>query len=167
LLTKYRPKGLVVVSGDVHVGDVLGIGNAPLEVTSSGLTHSCSDSLPQFLCKLAWEGPARNRRFGKVYLDRNYGTINLDWRLRLINVTVWDIPPSLQQRSHPQIAFSRSMDASFNDVIPESWQSAPGVWLETDDKIRFGTILFVALLLGLWVVKRMLARLLRRRTRMD
>ena len=55
LLAKHRPRGLLLISGDVHFGEMAA--SAPgdagtLEVTSSGLTHSCTTPLwGRFTCQ--------------------------------------------------------------------------------------------------------------------
>ena len=58
LLERTRPRGAVFLSGDVHYAELLGVGDGGisslpggsgvLEVTSSGLTHSCGDG------KIGW-----------------------------------------------------------------------------------------------------------------
>jgi hypothetical protein len=45
LLAAAAPKGLLLLSGDVHIGELLSAsgGVDALEITSSGLTHDCTD----------------------------------------------------------------------------------------------------------------------------
>lgn len=43
LLKSARPRGLILISGDVHFAELLGVMDGVLEVTSSGLTHSVSE----------------------------------------------------------------------------------------------------------------------------
>jgi len=42
LLQRTKPKGLIFISGDVHFGEAIGKSSGVVEVTSSGLTHSCA-----------------------------------------------------------------------------------------------------------------------------
>jgi len=129
VLRKHRPRGLVIVSGDVHVADLLGAGSLPLEATSSGLTHSCSDSVPQFICDLAWSGRAANRRYGNAYLGRNYGIIDIDWANRTLSVTMFDIPDAVDKTSTARLGFTRSLDAPFDALLPAG--DPPGITLST------------------------------------
>jgi len=127
VLRKHRPRGLVIVSGDVHDADLLGVGDWPLEATSSGLTHSCSDSVPQFICNLAWSGPAANRRYGNAYLGRNYGVIDIDWTNRTLSVNMFDIPDAVDQKSTSRLGFTRSLDVPFDALLPAG--DPPGITL--------------------------------------
>jgi hypothetical protein len=45
LLAAAAPKGLLLLSGDVHIGELLSVSDGvdALEITSSGLTHDCTD----------------------------------------------------------------------------------------------------------------------------
>jgi hypothetical protein len=59
LFGKTKPKGLLLVSGDVHFAEMMvmpakcsGVGYDILETTSSGLTHSCDGQAP-FICQFA------------------------------------------------------------------------------------------------------------------
>jgi len=60
LLKRHRPRGAVILSGDVHHGEIASV-QGITEVTSSGLTHSCSGPWYGFVCDymLRW-GQARS-----------------------------------------------------------------------------------------------------------
>jgi hypothetical protein len=132
---------------------MLGLGKDALEVTSSGLTHSCSDSLPQFFCQLTWHGPAHNRRYGNAVVDRNYGVIKLDWSARTMRLAVYSVPSQLGQHSQEQLWVERSLDAPFADVLPPSW-SSEDIGLVPDVQTRVALFLLLGWL-G-WVAARVL-----------
>lgn len=84
LLQKYDPKNLVFLSGDVHLGEVSeadytradGSTGKWVEVTSSGLTHSCSDGVTGFLCPIMTTLMHQHRRSAEsIYLHRNFGLL--------------------------------------------------------------------------------------------
>lgn len=109
LFDKYKPHGLVVLSGDVHYAEVAGM-VAPLEVTSSGITHTCATpfrGLFRHVCGPmtriysehrwpgAWSrdaGASAERAEGPspAYIDRNWGAIEFDWDVGVFNVSVRD-----------------------------------------------------------------------------
>jgi len=82
--------GLFVVSGDVHHAEILNpIASVAaannkhsfLEVTSSGLTHSCSQPFYGPMCEPLLKHYNRNRhaKADNYYIGRNYGRLNIDW----------------------------------------------------------------------------------------
>ena len=81
LLKKHRidSKGILFLSGDVHAGEVLRSkepSRHAVEITSSGLTHGCTDGgIPGPVCRAVWSS------FGShdYYLGRNFGTVDIDW----------------------------------------------------------------------------------------
>ena len=110
--------GLVILSGDVHHAEIsaatkknrqlddevatdnLAANNgAFVEITSSGLTHSCSEPFYGPLCKQILDGFSTNRLIGgntkekslpSYYTSRNFGSINIDWASKSYNVNVHD-----------------------------------------------------------------------------
>ncbi|GAB5032173.1 alkaline phosphatase d [Nannochloropsis oceanica] len=89
LLRKYRPRGLVVLSGDVHFSELLVTqpeewvdeeeGREALEVTSSGMTHTCF-ATTMGMCEMAVQRYDRHRLSpSSVYGGLNYGTVEVDW----------------------------------------------------------------------------------------
>ena len=85
LLQATDPRGLVLLSGDVHLGELSearytradGSSGTWVEVTSSGLTHSCSDGIANaLLCPLMMGMFSQHRQsFFAAHLQRNFGTI--------------------------------------------------------------------------------------------
>ena len=83
--------GLFVVSGDVHQAEILNpIGRAftPdnnkhsfLEITSSGMTHYCSQPFYGRLCEPMLNHYNRNRHMKKenYYIGKNYARLEIDW----------------------------------------------------------------------------------------
>ena len=132
LLRKHAPRGLVLLSGDVHVaelavarprnggGNPAGAGGSAeelaiardtvIEVTSSGLTHSCMDGgIPGFVCRAVWRRFAAHRlapsgatlgaRPSQHFIGKNFGVLDIEWRplgsaagggAPAFNVTVYD-----------------------------------------------------------------------------
>ena len=85
LLNTHHPSGLILLSGDVHHAEILDPArHTPkqsfLEVTSSGLTHSCTMPFYGALCEPILNQFDSNRRNASdYYLHRNFGTIQIDW----------------------------------------------------------------------------------------
>eukprot|EP00050_Salpingoeca_kvevrii_P009847 m.310292 g.310292 ORF g.310292 m.310292 type:complete len:481 (-) comp24848_c0_seq1:82-1524(-) len=95
LLETTRPRGLVILSGDVHYAEVLGLRQqpplaaghdedaanpsvlVPLEVTSSGLTHTCSRNAAG-ACGLIVRQFGSNR-VGEAMIERNFGILDISW----------------------------------------------------------------------------------------
>jgi len=90
LLRKHRPRGLVVLSGDVHFAELLVTqleegreegeeGGEALEVTSSGMTHTCF-ATAMGMCETAVQRYDRHRLSpSSFYGGFNYGTVEVDW----------------------------------------------------------------------------------------
>ena len=87
IIAKHDPKGLVFLSGDVHLGELSSVeykrknGEVGkwVEVTSSGLTHTCgTSSIQGFICPIMMT-LFQNHRLGKdnYYTGRNFGSISL------------------------------------------------------------------------------------------
>ena len=93
LLQSAAPRGALIMSGDVHYGELLGRGggeeHAPevLEVTSSGITHTCADGrINGLLCPLLVRLFSRHRVGGRgprepgaVYPAINFGSLAFHW----------------------------------------------------------------------------------------
>lgn len=89
---------VVLLSGDVHHGEILGHANHFLEVTSSGLTHTCQKHAYGGLCQ-----PLLNifhkHRFASTndptktnyFIGRNYGTINLNYSASTVEIKIHDV----------------------------------------------------------------------------
>jgi alkaline phosphatase D len=88
MLKKYDPQGLVLMSGDVHLGELSvvhfnrenGERDAWVEVTSSGLTHSCGSSrIQKYLCPLMLK-LFHSHRFsssGSSFTGKNFGLLEI------------------------------------------------------------------------------------------
>lgn len=87
LLKKTNPSNLLLLSGDVHMAEILyanytyddGSMGQWIEVTSSGLTHSCSDGLlTSFLCPLMNDVFSSHRyKIDSLYMERNFGYLDI------------------------------------------------------------------------------------------
>ena len=88
IIRENKVGGVLFFSGDVHYGEVFkrdcsgnrGVGYPLYEITSSGMTHSCKHQIPFGICELALEHVMKSKyRYGDVYTDYNYGTLQIDW----------------------------------------------------------------------------------------
>ncbi|CAM9810690.1 unnamed protein product [Chrysoparadoxa australica] len=99
MLDEYKPRGLTFLSGDVHLAELLtGVDSADtrekcsvpqkgkmdageeiLEVTSSGLTHSCATAYGIHACQGVFNSFPRHRAQSHHYLYENFGTVDIDW----------------------------------------------------------------------------------------
>jgi alkaline phosphatase D len=91
--------GVIILSGDVHYGELLGSNDDGFlyEVTSSGLTHSCTTpfSYGTLLCEPLLNTFTAHRMGGgdkpdQYYTGRNFGTMELDWEQHHVKVNVHD-----------------------------------------------------------------------------
>jgi alkaline phosphatase D len=84
--------GAIVLSGDVHHGELLGDDHFLYEVTSSGLTHSCTLPFYGSLCEplLTTFTAHRMGAADQYYIGRNFGTMEMDWELHQVKVNVHD-----------------------------------------------------------------------------
>mmetsp|Transcript_20249 Transcript_20249/g.51747 ORF Transcript_20249/g.51747 Transcript_20249/m.51747 type:complete len:490 (-) Transcript_20249:434-1903(-) len=97
LIQATHPQQTVMVSGDVHYGEMLRVpcnnekGEVEFylpELTTSGMTHSCESQM-RYLCK--WNiGLAHTNRVNidSVYPLFNFGTIDLQWGEKEVGVTL-------------------------------------------------------------------------------
>jgi phosphodiesterase/alkaline phosphatase D-like protein len=86
LISRLDPRGLVFLSGDVHLAEISqasysradGSSGQWMEVTSSGLTHTCAEGYTGFLCPVMMALFSQHRRAGtSLYLGRNFGTMEV------------------------------------------------------------------------------------------
>ena len=108
--------GLVLLSGDVHHAEVLAFNpkrsltdkdngrslnqdGSIIEVTSSGLTHSCEEPFYGPLCAPILDAYKAHRHLGtnvqnaslpSYYTGRNFGSISFDWEKRVFQVKIHD-----------------------------------------------------------------------------
>ena len=120
LLHKHQPKGLFFLSGDVHLGVYFSAGPAlpPIEITSSGLTHDCSDGgIPMWLCQLSWKSSESEAT--PFLFEKNFGSVQLDWKSRQVVVSVHRVKDGT-----PVLNVSRSMEAKL--PLPDEYASVSG-----------------------------------------
>ena len=84
LINKYRVNGVVFMSGDVHIGEIMRnpcskprIGYDLYEITSSGITHTVFGPLRYFT--EAWMPPTYDTRVDNMYIDLNFGIIDVNF----------------------------------------------------------------------------------------
>ena len=94
MVERIAPPNLFYLSGDVHFGEMLNAGgdgddgdDDVIEITSSGMTHSCLDA--------AWWGrlcPYIHLFFGsrRTTPMKNYGLIDVDWREKKMKVQIME-----------------------------------------------------------------------------
>ena len=90
--------GLVVLSGDVHHAEILDPLAALLmkerrsflEVTSSGMTHDCSQPVYGAMCKpiLDHYNQHRFETTNNIYIGKNYGSILINWEEQSMQVLI-------------------------------------------------------------------------------
>ncbi|WZN60787.1 PhoD-like phosphatase [Chloropicon roscoffensis] len=84
LIRDRRAEGVILLSGDVHLGEVLRspagcLAPYPInEITSSGMTHSASASFPGIALEVLKRFSPNPFSLG-MHLDVNYGTVDFDW----------------------------------------------------------------------------------------
>mmetsp|Transcript_7783 Transcript_7783/g.12377 ORF Transcript_7783/g.12377 Transcript_7783/m.12377 type:complete len:215 (+) Transcript_7783:652-1296(+) len=78
LLQEHEPNHLILLSGDVHHAEIAG--NPALEVTSSGLTHTCSTPWWGAVCGwITSQYGSHRSREDLVFTGYNYGMITISW----------------------------------------------------------------------------------------
>jgi len=103
---------VIVLSGDVHHGEILKPTSKPRagvidgnpiepsssmpqppfhEITSSGLTHDCSKHVYGKLCRPLLEKFLQNRLDGQYFIGRNFGSVEVDWRRQTMRVNVHEL----------------------------------------------------------------------------
>ena len=103
------PVSTVLLSGDVHHAEIISprnkhakasssssssssSGESLFEVTSSGLTHSCTKPFYGGLCGPLLRTFSTHRSpMDAYYIGRNYGTLEIDWDQGLYRVLVWSL----------------------------------------------------------------------------
>ena len=81
LIDSTRAKGVVLLSGDRHIGAIYRHARAPAyplyEMTSSGMTHAWAQAREV--------GP---NRLGDLVTENHYGTVDIDWPTRQLGLTI-------------------------------------------------------------------------------
>jgi len=143
LKTLNNVKGLVILSGDVHHAeisstkpknddeeqsvDIYANNGAFVEVTSSGLTHSCDEPFYGPLCKPILEAFPTNRLDGgnvkgpdlpSYYTSRNFGSIDIDWESRSFKISVHNTSGQIILSTGIKMDTTANMSVSDIDAIP-------------------------------------------------
>ena len=107
------------------------------EVTSSGLTHDCTDGgIPGFVCKLVWRMSTgwRKDAWSRMYIGKNFGTIQLDWETKVATVTVRDESGAAQLKQVQRIG------APFQEIGQQEYPVNLLIW-----STRIGILISVLL----------------------
>lgn len=107
LIRTSKHSSVFILSGDVHFGEILDpFPEEPnhdtfLEITSSGLTHTCGKHVYGPVCEPLLQLFHRHRFRGtststaangnNFYVGRNYGTLQVDWENETVAVNVHDV----------------------------------------------------------------------------
>eukprot|EP00559_Dactyliosolen_fragilissimus_P007923 CAMPEP_0184868884 /NCGR_PEP_ID=MMETSP0580-20130426/32056_1 /TAXON_ID=1118495 /ORGANISM="Dactyliosolen fragilissimus" /LENGTH=376 /DNA_ID=CAMNT_0027370043 /DNA_START=350 /DNA_END=1477 /DNA_ORIENTATION=- len=148
-------KGLLLLSGDVHHAEILDSqatsnsypshNHGIIEVTSSGLTHSCTDPFYGFLCTNILnrfhlhrfnDHSDTNKKY--YYTGRNFGSININWGDAKLNSNSvegdinLDDSTTIEVRLHdshgyPVMTTGKQYTSSYSDKFSfESLEDVPG-----------------------------------------
>jgi alkaline phosphatase D len=134
LINKTKPKGFLIVSGDVHIAMPLTLSEKfpLLEATSSGLTHTCTaGGIPKFVCTLVWNLFEDPVRANSMILTKNYGKIDIDWKRKGFSVMLQSLT------DNQSVVYNRSFD-SLSDFDPDQ---IPGIIPEHSDIILILTMI--------------------------
>lgn len=127
LLETHKPAGLLLLSGDVHMAELMGsqasFQNTLVEVTSSGMTHTSSDEwIGPFHKLISYyfshnrlpSSPMEQERSGS-YRQVNFGTIDF----------VWGEPPEHQSlQNDPASPSGGCFEHGFTDRDKSDWGTA-------------------------------------------
>uniref|UniRef100_A0A7S1BCW5 PhoD-like phosphatase metallophosphatase domain-containing protein n=1 Tax=Corethron hystrix TaxID=216773 RepID=A0A7S1BCW5_9STRA len=118
LRTLNGTRGLVILSGDVHFAEIAGRGRA-LEVTSSGLTHSCTEAFYGFLAKVIIERYDTHRTREDMYFaGKIFGSIEFDWERMNMTVSVHDTEGKKVLGMVRKMGVSTVIDIDYLNMIP-------------------------------------------------
>eukprot|EP01062_Namystynia_karyoxenos_P010574 TRINITY_DN13751_c0_g1_i1.p1 TRINITY_DN13751_c0_g1~~TRINITY_DN13751_c0_g1_i1.p1 ORF type:complete len:494 (+),score=131.21 TRINITY_DN13751_c0_g1_i1:87-1484(+) len=92
LLRANRSRGVTqLVSGDVHYAELLGTGSHPLEVTTSGMTHTCTGPWYGRVCPVMLRTYPKHRPAGldtTTATQLNWMAAEVDWATEELRVSV-------------------------------------------------------------------------------
>lgn len=93
LLVQYKPKNVIVLSGDRHIsefskGTIPGLDYPLIDFTSSGLTHSYSD----------FSGEDNPYRIGTVVFDKSFGVLKFNFKTQTVLMEMRGDNNTLQQK---------------------------------------------------------------------
>ncbi len=114
-------RSVLFLSGDIHLGEFLAVENHQIaEVTSSGLTHTCTDGMiPYSVCKAIvsfWHRPNLDQNF---YIGKNYGVLTVNFENRTFQVHVKD------EFGKSQLQIERHLD--HEPILPTDLTLVPGI----------------------------------------
>lgn len=149
-LAQRRPR-VIFLTGDVHFSEVnclnsSGTGYPIYEVTSSGLTHSCSASLlPSGICMWTLKNVVASRyRVANVVTDKSFGSIKIDWDSNPIKLKI--------ELIGDQNVLS-SLDISLDDLAVKRYPSSCPQGVEQPNwylkRLFWFSVIFGAVLCGL------------------
>jgi alkaline phosphatase D len=152
LINEAKPRGFVMLSGDVHIGIAAVLDestrDSPLvEVTSSGLTHTCTaGGIPHFVCALMWNMFESQPRKDSMILSRNFGSIDIDWEAKQFTVSLDSLTDNV----------TNSFVRSFEPLPNFNVAAVPGITPKFADLILIGSI--IGMMLILTIIVRLLFR---------
>lgn len=119
---KHLP-GLAILSGDVHHAEFISVGSHKqiLEVTSSGLTHSCEGPFYGPLCKPILNSFPSHRLTSQkeegigYFLGRNFGTIDIDWEEKEVIFNIHSHDGNIQISTKQRLV----ENSAFKDMITD------------------------------------------------
>jgi alkaline phosphatase D len=105
LIQTSKHSSVIILSGDVHFGEILDPfpeepnHNTFLEITSSGLTHTCGKHVYGPVCepllrlfhRHRFRGTSDHENNKYYYIGRNYGTLQVDWENETVVLNVHDV----------------------------------------------------------------------------
>jgi len=142
--------GCILLSGDVHHAELISIGHGDelLEVTSSGLTHSCKDPFYGRLCKPILESFSSHRSFDGAYvLEKNFGTLDIDWNQMQMTINIHNF------EGRVKIQTTRPIKSS------KRWTLHKILELGEKNKIPFSSLFLVNLLILVFLLKKLQSNL--------
>eukprot|EP00696_Hemimastix_kukwesjijk_P008518 gnl/Hemi2/20794_TR6886_c0_g1_i1.p1 gnl/Hemi2/20794_TR6886_c0_g1~~gnl/Hemi2/20794_TR6886_c0_g1_i1.p1 ORF type:complete len:454 (+),score=94.35 gnl/Hemi2/20794_TR6886_c0_g1_i1:47-1363(+) len=147
------PAPVVLLSGDVHYSEMFkctldrGDGHTTVhEVTSSGLTHSCTDNAPLGLCRVILHLVMKSRFNHQGFsTGKGFGLIDIGWEEGLVHLQIRaeDGEIVLADKISLQPSTSGTPGHLCQGHVTPLWM----VW-ELDTWVRLGKFCFVALLLA-------------------
>jgi phosphodiesterase/alkaline phosphatase D-like protein len=127
LLRNRAPRGLVLLSGDVHFAELLtsardhtGTPSCDdiVEVTASGMTHSClSSTKTKLFCNPVLYFYDKHRlQHDSFYLGRNFGSIDIDWSIPKLTARIHDAGSGQQLMSVDRLSCRLGIRSDTDDV---------------------------------------------------
>jgi len=154
LITRNKVEGVILLSGDIHSGELLEASPSCIlpyslyEITSSGMTHSAMDSFPRLpleIMKIAAPNPCS---LG-MYLGKNFGTVDFSWEGRPnVTLTVRDDKGAVALEKVVSIDTLTYADSTAENEVDCVWEDD----LHWTRRCRFCIIVFSLFLLVLFLI---------------